>query len=242
MKKDISMDFFNQTNENILNKLFNNASTFKLIILWGEKGNGKTFTAYSALQTNHIKTKDIIFSEENILPLNLSENLSLPINDEDAVLIQCSQLFHENYCLFFQNMEFCDLDSQRILYRLLKYHKNNDQKAFIILEYNVLKEPDDILCSLSRDSLFIGNPSKDCFYEYYAAHFDFTPETKDLFERILQITHGNIHNFLTTLKILQYMGIIYKNDNGFIYNNNSTYKIPASLFELYIDLFDELKD
>ena len=64
--KDIIMSFFNQVTENHLNVLLNNASKFKLIILWGEKGNGKTFIAQSVLKKNHIKTKDIIFSEENL--------------------------------------------------------------------------------------------------------------------------------------------------------------------------------
>lgn len=236
------MSFFNQPTENHLNVLLNNSSTFKLIILWGEKGNGKTFTAHSVLKKNHIKTKDIIFSEENIASFEQLEYPTFSIYDEDAILIKCSQLFLEDYCLIFQNMEYCDLDCQRILYRLLRYHKNNNQKANIILEYNIINEPDDVLCSLSKDILFVGNPTKDNFYKYYVAHFVATPETENLFQKVLMITNGNIHNFLTTINILQYMDVLYRNDKGIICNKTSTYKIPNNLLDLYVDLFDELKD
>ena len=137
------MFFFNETTANNLNVLLNNDYSFKLIILWGERGNGKTFTIHSVLGNNHIKSKEIIFSEENTFPFDIVESLSTPINDEDTVLIQYSQLLKEDYCLIFQNMEFCDMDSQRLLYRLIKYHKNNDQKSCIVLEYNTLQEPND---------------------------------------------------------------------------------------------------
>ncbi len=236
------MSFFNQTTESHLNVLLHNTSMFKLIILWGEKGNGKTFIAQSALQKNHIKTKDIIFSEENMVSFEQLDYPAISIHDEDAILIKCSQLFLEGYCMFFQNMEFCDLDSQRILYRLLRYHKNNNQKASVILEYNIVREPDDMLCSLSKDILFVGNLTKDNFYEYYAVNFASTPETQNLFEKILKITNGNIHNFLTTINILQYMDVLNQSDKGIICNESSTYKIPNNLLDLYIDLFDELKD
>lgn len=236
------MFFFNEIAAIRLNELLNDVSLFKLIILWGEKGNGKTFVANSALGNNHIETKELLFSEENIFPFNSTENLSISTNDEDAVLIHCSQLLKDNYCLFIQNMEFCDMDSQRVLYRLIKYHKNNDQKACIILEYNTLQEPDDILCSLSNNILFITSPSKARFDEYYAAYFNPTPKTKELFEKILQITHKNIFNFFTTLNILQYMDVLQNTDKGFVCNSNATYKVPNNLLELYIDLFDSLKD
>lgn len=233
---------FNRTTENQLNELFNNASPFKLIILWGEKGNGKTYAADHVLKRNHIKTKNIIFSEENIVSFELLEN-STPVQDEDAVLIECSKLFQEDYCLFFQNMEFCDLDSQRIFFRLFKYHKNNEQKATIILEYNVLEKPDNMLCSLSGNILFVGDTSRQRFYEYYEAYFIHTVANKDLFEKILKVSDGNIQNFLTTLNILQYMEVLYRMVDGrFVCNENSTYKVPSNLLELYIDLFDQLKD
>ena len=202
------MHFFIQPIKKYFNTTLKNTNAFKLIILWGEKGNGKTFTAHSILHENNIKTKDIILSEENIIFFDIFEPISPAIPDEDSILIECSRLFEKDYCLFFQNMEFCDLDSKRILYRLLKYHKNNDLKACIILEYNVLTEPDDILCSLAKDFLFVGNPSKDNFYKYYMAYFAPTLANQDLFEKILRITNGNIYNFLTTLNILQYMNVL----------------------------------
>lgn len=237
------MFFFNETTANNLNVLLNNDYSFKLIILWGERGNGKTFTIHSVLENNHIKTKEIIFSEENMFPFNIVESLSTPINDEDTVLIQYSQLLKEDYCLIFQNMEFCDMDSQRLLYRLIKYHKNNDQKACIVLEYNTLQEPDDILCSLAKPNniICIANPNKNSFYGYYTMCFDDTPKAKILFEKILQITHGNILDFFTTLNIMQYMDILHDTDKGLAYNNTA-YKIPSSLLDLYIDLFDSLKE
>lgn len=235
------MSSFNWATENQLNELLNNTSPFKLIVLWGKKGIGKTYAVNHVLKENRIKTKDVIFFEENIVSFELLEN-STSMQDEDAVLIECSQFFREDYCLFFQNMEFCDLDSQRIFYRLFKYHKNNELKATIILEYNVSEKPDNILCSLSQNILFIGNASRECFYEYYTKNFVHTSATKDLFEKILKITDGNIHNFLTTLNILQYMEVLYKREEGLVYNETSMYKIPSNLLELYIDLFDRLKD
>jgi len=234
------MFFFNQKIKNTLNILLNSTSLLKIIVLWGERGNGKTFTIQSALRENHIKTKEIIFSEDDIISYELPETMS--IYDEDAILIEYSRLFQEDYCLFFQNMEFCDLDSQRILNRLLKYHKNNEQKVTAILEYNVLKEPDDILCSLSNNILFVENPTKDIFFEYCAVYFDYTPAIRNLFDKILKIANGNIQNFLSTLNILQYMNILYKNDEGkLICNENSIYKMPNNLLDLYIILFDELR-
>lgn len=236
------MNFFNQTVTDRLSALLKNSAPFKLIILWGERGNGKTFSAHLALQENQINTKEIIFSEENVAPFELPENSLFSINDEDAILIQCSQLFRENYCLYFQNMEFCDLDSQRILHRLIKYHKNNMQKALIILEYNDIKEPNDILCSLTEDRMFYENPDKEFFYTYYAMSFNQSRAAKGLFEKVLQITHRNIHNFFSALKILQYMGILHQDEKGFVYNKKSAYEMPDSLFDLYVDLFDSLKD
>lgn len=232
---------FNRTTENQLNELLNTTFPFKLIVLWGEKGIGKTYIVNHVLKKNRFKTKDIIFSEENMVLFELLQN-STSIQDEDAVLIEYSQLCRENYCLFFQNMEFCDLDSQRIFYRLFKYHKNNEQKATIILEYNVSEKPDNILCSLSENILFIGNSSKECFYEYYTKNFVSTLAAKDLFEKILKITDGNIYNFLTTLNILQYMEVLYRREDRLVCNETSKYKIPGNLLELYIDLFDRLKD
>ena len=236
------MNYFNQTAENSLKELFNNTDPFKMIILWGERGNGKTFIAHSVLKELSIKVKDITFFEENILPLNLFEDQSSIIYDEATALMQCSHFFQENYCLFFQNMEFCDLDSERILFRLLKYYKSNEQNACIILEYNVLKEPDDLLCSLSGDKLFIECPDIDCFYQYYAVHFDPTQKTKELYKEVLNITHRNIHNFFSVINALQFMGALYIENNKFVYNKNSTYKMPNNLFDLYIDLFDSLKE
>lgn len=236
------MSFFNQETENNLNILLNNTSIFKLIILWGEKGNGKTFIAKSVLQQNCVKTKNIVFSEENMVSFEQLEYPVLSIYDEDAVLIKCSQLFLEGYCLFFQNMEFCDLDSQRILYRLLKYHKNNNQRASVILEYNIVREPDDMLCSLSKNILFVGKPTDDNFHKYYVAYFASTPATQSLFEKILKITSGNIHNFLTTINILLYMDVLHRSEKRIVCNEATTYKVPDNLLDLYVDLFDELKD
>ena len=81
------MDFFNQATKRDLNTLLNNASKFKLIILWGEKGNGKTYTTHSVLRENNIKTKDIIFSDENMVSFEML-GVSSSINYEDAILIE----------------------------------------------------------------------------------------------------------------------------------------------------------
>lgn len=236
------MKFFNQTLEDDFNIILKNTNQFKMIVLWGEKGNGKTFTTYSVLHESQIKTKDIIFSEENVVFFDILESMSSSLPDEDAILIECSRLFWEGYCLFFQNMEFCDLDSQRILYRLFKYHKNNEKKANIILEYNLMNKPNDILCSLSTDFLFVGNPSKDNFYQYYMAYFEATEANRNLFEKVLGVTNGNIHNFFTVLNILQYMDVLNRNEKGITWNEDSAYKIPNNLLDLYIDLYDVLKD
>ena len=71
--------------------------------------------------------------------------------------------------------------------------------------------------------------------------FDDTPKTKILFKKILQITQGNILDFFTTLNIMQYMDILHDTNKGLAYNNTA-YKIPSSLLDLYIDLFDSLKE
>lgn len=235
------MFFFNEETKDNLNFLLKGTSLFKLIVLWGEKGNGKTFITHLALGENHVMTKDIIFSQENIVTFELLENCT-SIHDEDAILIECSHLFQEDYCLFFQNMESCDLDTQRILHRLLKYHKNNNRKAIVILEYNVSQEPDNFLCSLSRDILFVGNAKEYTFEKYFVSNFKSTSATQNLFAKILKITNGNIYNFLTTIDILQYMDVLCTSEEGLVYNEISTYQIPDSLLELYLDLFDNLKD
>lgn len=235
------MNFFNQINEDKLNTFFDSTDNFKLIILWGAQGAGKTFLVHSVLQESHIKIKDIIFSEDNIVPFDLPANISSPFYNEADILIYCSKLFSDDYCLCFQNMELCDLDSQRIIHRLLKYHKRTEQKACIILEYNLSHKPDDMLCSLTENFLHIGTPNKKSFEQYYTAHFDYTPETKTVFEKMIQISNGNIQEFLTTINLLEYIGVLHKDGKRLIYNPQSEYKLPDSLFNLYMDVFDNLK-
>ena len=51
------MNFFNQTVIDRLSALLKNSVPFKLIVIWGERGNGKTFSAHLALQENQINPK-----------------------------------------------------------------------------------------------------------------------------------------------------------------------------------------
>ena len=118
------MFHFNKKFEEQLKDIFDNSSMFNLIIIWGEKGVGKTFLSQSFLQLNDIKYKNIIFSDENVLPFGFNDEINFLLNDENAILMQCSELFAEDYCLYFENMECSDLDSQRILFELIKYYKN----------------------------------------------------------------------------------------------------------------------
>lgn len=236
------MDFVDKNKNNELKELLNSDFAFKLVVLWGEQGFGKTHMIHSVLEANNIKTKNIIFFAENIFPLNFRKDFALCTMDEDSVLMECSKLFKEGICLLFQNMECCDLDSRRLLYRLLKYHKNTSQEACVILEYNTTIEPNDVLCSLVTSKICIEAPDGNCFYAYLRSCFQSNKKNALLFDRIINLSRRNIHEFFSVLNVLLHLGVIGVNQEGLYYYKETTYKIPSSLIDLYIDLFDILKD
>jgi|GEM_PF-3223841 hypothetical protein len=231
------MFHFNKKFEEQLKDIFDNSSMFNLIIIWGEKGVGKTFLSQSFLQLNDIKYKNIIFSDENVLPFGFNDEINFLLNDENAILMQCSELFAEDYCLYFENMECSDLDSQRILFELIKYYKNHDKKANIILEYNITVKPDNKICLLANHFFHIDIPDNTVFEKYYKNYFCDSNESKELFKQILLLSRKNIQNFFAIQKILLSMHVLEKKDGLLMYNDTNTYKLPSNIEDLYIDTF-----
>ncbi len=234
--------FFNKDIELELNTFLNNSALFNLIVLWGEKGNGKTFVINSVLQKYNIKRKNIIFLEDNIIPLDSDNNLFTPYKDEDTIFMEFSDLLEKDFCLFFQNMEFCDLDSQKLIHRLIKYHKKNNMKALVILEYNISETPSDILSLLTKNIIFVGKSDDKCFEDFYQHNFYINDQNKKIFNQILKITNKNIQNVFYTIDILQYMGVLCRNGKLLDINPQSNYMLPPNLLDLYIDLFNQLND
>lgn len=236
------MDFLDDVIKNELDLFLNAENHFKLITIWGEQGTGKTFAVNTCLKINHIKVKDIIFSSESVFPTNSIEGGLLHAMDEDSRLIGYSNLFREGYCLLLQNMEYCDSDSKQLFYRLLKYHKNNAQTACVILEYNSIQKPNDILCSLSDNVLYIAKPEKSYFYSYLNSYFETEHKNAELFDKIIELSECNIRNFFAILNVLEHLGVISQNNAGLYRCHEMQYKMPNSLLDLYIDLFETLKD
>jgi hypothetical protein len=122
------------------------------------------------------------------------------LNDENAILMQCSELFAEDYCLYFENMECSDLDSQRVLFELLKYYKNRNKKANVILEYNITVKPDNKICLLANHFLHIDMPDNTIFEKYYKNYFCDSNKNKELFKQILLLSGKNIQDFFCNTK------------------------------------------
>lgn len=231
------MFHFNKKFEDKIKDIFDNSSMFNLIAIWGEKGSGKTFLSQSFLQSNGIKYKNIFFSDENVLPFGFDDEISFSLNDENAILMQCSELFAEDYCLYFENMECSDLDSQRVLFELLKYYKNRNKKANVILEYNITVKPDNKICLLANHFLHIDMPDNTIFEKYYKNYFCDSNKNKELFKQILLLSGKNIQDFFAIQKILLSMHVLEKNSGRLIYNDTNTYKLPSNIEDLYIDIF-----
>ena len=74
------MFHFNKKFEDKLKDIFNNSSMFNLIIIWGEKGVGKTFLSQSFLELNDIKYKNIFFTFYDIFNLRMDARSNLQVN------------------------------------------------------------------------------------------------------------------------------------------------------------------
>ena len=230
------MFHFNKKFEDKLKDIFNNSSMFNLIIIWGEKGVGKTFLSQSFLELNDIKYKNIFFTDENVLPFGF-DDISISLNDENAIFMQCSELFAEDYCLYFENMECSDLDSLHILFELVKYYKNHNKKANIILEYNTTVEPDNKICLLANHFLHIDMPDNTIFEKYYKNYFCDSNKSKELFKQMLLLSKKNIQDFFAVQKIFISIHVLEKKGERLIYNDTNTYKLPSNIEDLYIDIF-----
>ena len=71
------MFHFNMAIENKLKVILDNNSIFNLIIIFGEKGCGKSFLVYSVLQSSNIKYKTINFSSEPVISLEFDNKIKL---------------------------------------------------------------------------------------------------------------------------------------------------------------------
>ena len=234
------MFHFNKKFEDKLKDIFNNSSMFNLIIIWGEKGVGKTFLSQSFLELNDIKYKNIFFTDENVLPFGF-DDISISLNDENAIFMQCSELFAEDYCLYFENMECSDLDSLHILFELVKYYKNHNKKANIILEYNTTVEPDNKICLLANHFLHIDMPDNTIFEKYYKNYFCDSNKSKELFKQMLLLSKKNIQDFFAVQKIFISIHVLEKKGERLIYNDTNTYKLPSNIEDLYIDIWEHPK-
>lgn len=234
------MSHFNSDAKSELQRALHSEEGFKLIILWGDKGGGKTYITHSVLGDNAITINDIVFSTESFFPLGTFSYEEWIDGDEYNILIKCSKKFYDGECVMFQNMEICELDYKELIYRMLRYHKNAKHPIIAIMEYNVREMPNDKLCSLAK--YIIQVKEKDStFADYLDIHFCYSDKNTMLFQKIIKMTNKNIETFFCVLNILQQLNIISKDDDDCYDYIDTSFDIPNNIITLYSKFLDKLE-
>lgn len=233
------MSYFNSYVKKELQLAINKEEKFKLIVLWGTQGSGKTYITHATLNDCNININDIIFSSESFFPTG-----SFPFEDwrdsnEYNILMKCTKKFDDGECIIFQNMEKCELDYKHLIYRLLKYHKNANHPLLAILEYNVKNEPNDDICLLANHIIQV-KENIETFNNYLKNHFNSNSKNNILFEKIIRISNENVETFFSVMTILEQLDIITKNEKGYYEYKNTDFNIPNNVLSLYINLLDKL--
>ena len=236
------MFHFNMAIENKLKVILDNNSIFNLIIIFGEKGCGKSFLVYSVLQSSNIKYKTINFSSEPVISLEFDNKIKLINSDENSIYMKFTELFSDNYYLYFQNMELCDFDSERILLHMLQYYKKHDKKLNVILEYNKTQKPINNISLLSNYIIHVCPPKDAIFEKYYEKYFDESYSNRNIFNKMMMLSSKNIYEFLSIQNILLSMDVLKEYNKKLIYNEKTTYNVPNNIEDLYMDIFETQKD
>lgn len=235
------MEYFNLSLREKLNDfLLTNPDTFRAIKIYGKLGCGKTYAIAKCLQDHNIEYQTVTFSEDNVFPFQELVKKQMEGSEEDRFLISSSKLFQDGCALIFENLERCGQDHLRLLSRLLKYHKNSEEKATAILEYNVSDDSCDCLSELVQDCIFVEVIREEEFLSYLQNHFIRNKKNKSLFNRIINISNRNLQNFFITLNILKQEDIIC--ERGLLYYNKPEEPLPNNILSLYSRVFESLDD
>lgn len=215
--------------------------TFKLIVLHGESGSGKTQIVHSVLNKLNMASSDILFSFERFFPFGLLTDEEWLVSDENSILSRCNEMIQNEQCLFFQNMEYCNVDYEKLFHRLFAFYKNTNSKIIAILEYNETNISQHELSQLASAIIEISLENDGVFRNYLKNHFLSHESSDYLFDKIIGLSGGNIHIFNNVLNILQHLEVIHKDHNGILKYRNPDFNIPSDLLTLHVILLDKIE-
>ncbi len=237
---EVGLEFNIEASEQ-LQSITNNKEYFKIIILWGDQGTGKTYVAKNILDRNGINTYDIIFSTESLFPLGSFSYEEWLNSNKYNILEKYTKILISGECIIFQNMEKCGPDYNQLIFQLLHFHKINNTPSIVILEYNVTDKPDDKICSLANYYVRV-KEKNDSFHKYLQLCFTYKPENELLFSEIVKMSNKNIATFFSILAILEKINVISVDTNGKYEIKNHDFFMPKNILILYIHLLNLLED
>ena len=242
------MNEFNETLNLEIEKKLLEDKDFKLLIVCGKRGLGKSTAINSVLNKLDIKTETISFSEDSLIPFVSSQEYNMLPFNSDTFLMQASKMYQAGICLLIKNMDESSEDFAQILYRLIDFHKSSKQKATTIIEINSERNTEfntkpflNEIVSLATGIIRFDSVDNSSFLDYLNSIFHEDKDNQYLFDKLIRICSGNIQNFFCALKILEYEEIIYVYDNEYVYFNKEI-RIPDNLLSLYIQLFKYLEE
>lgn len=221
-----------------LESYFDIKNNYKVFVIYGQKGYGKSHVIYRTLSLKAIAYKKIVFSEETLFPLRTILIEKMDYSELNNFIVNASKLFTKKYCLVFENMEKCSRDNFEIIYRLLSFRKEAELPVTVILEYNCLKKADMISPLVTKYMVFNGI-DKEELLKHLELNFYYDKKNDELFTKIIKISHRNLQNYFLSLNILEQAEIIKIKDSLFYYAD-SNIKLPDNLLSLYILLFEHL--
>ena len=223
----------------ILEFLKNNKDCFKIILLYGNVGVGKSTLISRLTECLELTSYTIVFREDDFSPFETLIKTGTPASEEESIIIALSELISCNEVLIFSNMEYCGIDYLRLLMRIFRYHKNNCRQCVIILEYNSIEKPINLLVDLADRVIQVPSTEEKIFQTYLVDHFVDAVSNSSLFERIVSLADGNINNFFMVLNILNHGGIITMQEDKFYYQGINE-DLPLTLLQLFGWIFDRL--
>lgn len=234
------MGLLDRFTEQRLEAFIQKVTGFQVLLLWGERGMGKTYSINLKIKKEHKKKKDIIFLEDGLLrTADSHEAIIASINEESDVFMHYSEWVKECDCIHFQNMELCDLDNLRWLDQFLKYCKSANTSILIIMEYNTTSRPKGNIEILADCSLFFEAPEEKAFCSFFMEQLHLSMGESALLKKVFWITKGNIYNAFAVIKILN---AIKNSSDKYKTLSDFTEELPNTLFDLYMQLFDKLNE
>ena len=236
----LALECFNIEIKKQIKKLLDSNDNFNLILLYGDLGNGKTYIAHKALSERKIDVTDIIFSGDYFFPRGLMSDEEWIESDEHSILSACTRNFHKENCIFFQNMEYCNLDYLSMFSRMLRYYKSINARATVIIEYNGNRLPNNDFCKLTDKKIGINSPKPEIFDIFLEKNFHYNDLNGMLFQKIKKISTGSVRTFYTVLNILQHLDIISMGEDDKYDYKKVEFEMPNNFLELQNILFGEL--